>query len=148
MWNTLPSKHWLSMQLASKSDQLTLCVYLSQFLNTNACLCVIIHKIRINIMLCLLNSTVVDPRFQTRREVSDLFITNMYIFTHQDFSLYLSFSFLLSFLSLSSLIFFCFLSCIILTFFIFLLFSLFITFFSYSSPVFSFFHTYSLFFLH
>ena len=24
MWNTLPSKHWLSMQLTSKSDQLTL----------------------------------------------------------------------------------------------------------------------------
>ena len=77
------------------------------------------HKVRINIMLCLRNSTVVNPRFQTRREISDLFKTNMYIFTPQDFSLYLLFS-----LSshLPSLIFFRFLSCNF-TFFSFFLFT-------------------------
>ena len=42
------------------------------------------HKIRINIMLCLRNSTIVDPRFQIpRREIGDLFITNMYISHHK-----------------------------------------------------------------
>ena len=30
------------------------------------------HKNRINIMLCLLNSTVVDPRLQTRRAMGQL----------------------------------------------------------------------------
>ena len=62
---------------------------------------------------------VVNPRFQTRREISDLFKTNMYIFTPQDFSLYLFFS-----LSshLPSLIFFRF-CLVILTFFSFFLFS-------------------------
>ena len=82
-------------------------------------------------MLCLWNSTVVDLRFQTWREISDLFITNMYNFTPQDFSLYLSVSFLPSFLSLSSLFFsvFC---LVVLTFFFF-------------SPVLSFYHLYFFF---
>ena len=92
-------------------------------------------------MLCLWNSTVVDPRFQTRREISDLFITNMYIFTPQDFSLYICLSLFFSLSSLSSLIFFRFLSCN--SHFIF-----FLSLFPYSSPVFSVFHTHSLFSLH
>ena len=101
------------------------------------------HKVRINIMLCLWNSTVVNPCFQTRREISDLFKTNMYIFTPQYFSLYLFFS-----LSshLPSLIFFRFLSCNSHFLFFLSFYHLFL--FSYSSPVFSLFHTHSLFSLH
>ena len=73
----------------------------------------------------------------------------MYIFTPQDSSLYLSFFFLLSSLSLSSLIFFRFLSCNS-HFFFFLSSSLFLSLilFSYSSLVFSLFHTHSLFSVH
>ena len=94
-------------------------------------------------MLRLWNSTVVNPRFQTRREISDLFKTNMYIFTPKDFSLYLFFS-----LSshLPSLIFFRFLSCNSHFLFFLSFYHLFL--FSYSSPVFSLFHTHSLFSLH
>ena len=62
----------------------------------------------------------------------------MYIFTPQDFYLYIS---LFLFFSLSSLIFFRFLSCN--SHFIF-----FLSLFPYSSPVFSIFHTHSLFSLH
>ena len=65
----------------------------------------------------------------------------MYIFTPQDFSLYISLSLFFSLSSLSSLIFFRFLSCN--SHFIFSL-----SLFPYSSPVFSVFHTHSLFSLH